>query len=191
MRKLALVPPDLTGSVTPEAARVKLKPLGMPLRAKARAHEDGRLVLEAELPWLRLGASCTAELSDGRNIDGTVHWIGIDMTRTGTARLRILVNTQSNQSIQLSLSDADVQELLPAPRKRRRFRWMLPIVLTMLTGGGVWAATHTPRPQLLPAAVIETSARRMAIAPTREIPFEEAPAPAPRPSKPARKHKRR
>src|SRR5262245_6231475 len=105
-----------TGAIAAEPARVKLEPLGTPLRALARAHSDGRLVLEAELPWLQLGAQCTAELSDGRSIEGTVHWIGLDMTRSGTARLRILVNTASGKSIQLSVSDADVQELLPVPK---------------------------------------------------------------------------
>jgi hypothetical protein len=159
MSNSALAKKDLrepTGAITAEAARIRLEPLGTPLRAQARAHSDGRLVLEAELPWLQLGANCTAELSDGRCVEGSVHWIGLDMTRSGTARLRILVNTDARgKSIQLSVSDADVQELMPLANKpaRRRFRWMIPILTAGLAAAAGWMASHllTPRPQLLAA----------------------------------------
>ncbi len=172
-----------TGAVSAEAARIKLQPLGTPLRAQARAHTDGRLVLEAELPWLQLGAGCTAELADGRSIDGTVQWIGLDMTRSGTARLRILVNTSSGQSIQLSVSDADVQELHaePAPKRRRAFGWLMPIATAMLAGALGWVASNllAPKPKLLatPTEIAEAP-RVMTPPPIMKIPAESVPAPA-------------
>jgi hypothetical protein len=149
------------------------------MRAQARAHSDGRLVLEAELPWLQLGAQCTAELPDGRSIDGTVHWIGLDMTRSGTARLRILVNTGQGQSIQLSVSDADVQELMDAPRPKKRFRWMLPMLTAVLAGSLGWLASNLsapPRPKLLAAAEV-TQQRVIAPPPIVKIPAESVPMP--------------
>jgi hypothetical protein len=183
MAKLALVGREPTGAVSPEAARIKLEPLRTPMRAQARAHSDGRLVLEAELPWLQLGASCSAELSDGRSIDGTVHWIGLDVTRTGTARLRILVN--EGRSIQLSVSDADVQELLP---KKRRLRWLLPVVTALVAAGIGFTAANllTPRPQLL-APETTHEAPRLPI--VTKIPPQ--PAVVAKPAKVARRHKRR
>jgi hypothetical protein len=173
-----------TGAITAEAARIKLEPLGTPLRAQARAHSDGRLVLEAELPWLQLGASCTAELSDGRSIEGSVHWIGLDMTRSGTARLRILVNTESaGKSIQLSVSDADVEELLPLAKKpaRRRFRWMIPVLTATLAAAAGWMASYllTPRPQLLAAPEAAPAiARVMTPPPVVKIPAESVQLPS-------------
>jgi hypothetical protein len=188
MAKLALVEREPTGAVNPEAARIKLEPLGTPMRAQARAHADGRLVLEAELPWLQLGASCSAELSDGRSIDGTVDWIGLDVTRSGTARLRILVNACEGPSIQLSVSDADVQELLPAQPNKRRFRWLLPIVTALVAAGGGFTAANllAPRPQLLTPETIHDAPRAVMV---MKIPSELAvAAPAVAPPKPI-KHK--
>jgi len=182
---LADEPREPTGAINAESVRIKLQPLGTPMRAQARAHSDGRLVLEAELPWLQLGARCAAEMSDGRSIEGTVHWIGLDMTRSGTARLRILVNTDGGQSIQLSVSDAHVQELLPAPapKRRRSFRWMLPIMTALLAGGLGWAAANllTPQPKLLvaaPAAAEAAPARILQPPSVVRIPPESVPAPA-------------
>ncbi len=164
-----------TGTITAEPARIKLAPLGTPLRALARAHSDGRLVLEAELPWLQLGAACTAELADGRSVDGKVHWIGLDMTRSGTARLRILVDTQkAAKSIQLSVHDADVQELLPPPRTKRA-RWLLPLVSTVLAALAGGLASHVlapPQPQLLPTAEAQPAAVARAPLPIIKIPAE-------------------
>jgi hypothetical protein len=167
-----------TGAVMAEAARIKLQPLGTPLRAQARAHMDGRLVLEAELPWLQLGAACTSELSDGRSIDGTVHWIGLDMTRDGTARLRILVDTNGQKSIQLSVSDADVEELLPFARPKRQFRWMLPILIAGLAGAVGWFASHAleAKPQLLAAPETPVAVAQRPVEPAVVKIPEEKPA---------------
>jgi len=188
MAALAKEPREQTGAVTAENARIKLAPLGTPMRAQARAHSDGRLVLEAELPWLQLGAQCTAELPDGRSIDGTVHWIGLDMTRSGTARLRILVNTAQGHSIQLSVSDADVQELMPAapvPGEARlgakRFRWMLPMVTAILAGSLGWLASNLsapPKPKLLAAGDVPQQQHVIAPPPIVKIPAESVPMPA-------------
>src|SRR5207245_1496028 len=112
-------------------------------------------------------------------------WIGLDMTRSGTARLRILVNTDAGQSIQLSVSDADVQELLPraSSKKRRSFGWLLPITTAVLAAAAGWAASNlsAPKPRLLaaPEAAPAASAPRVITPPpVVKIPAESVPAPA-------------
>jgi hypothetical protein len=168
-----------TGAMVAETTRIKLQPLGTPLRAQARAHSDGRLVLEAELPWLQLGAACTSELSDGRSIDGTVHWIGLDMTRDGTARLRILVDThppaESKSSIQLSVSDADVEEMLPVAPPKKRFRWLLPLLTAGLAGVVGWFASHAiePKPQMLAPPETPVVANQRPVEAAVKIPEEK------------------
>jgi hypothetical protein len=167
-----------TGTVSAEPARIKLQPLGTPLRALARAHTDGRLVLEAELPWLQLGAECTAELHDGRSIDGKVHWIGLDMTRSGTARLRILVDTHRAKSIQLSVHDADVEELKPAPARRPRWLWPAVTVLLAATAGWLASRAMTPKRELLAQVEAPAVERSLAPPPIVHIPAESLQLPA-------------
>jgi hypothetical protein len=169
-----------TGTIAAEPARIKLQPLGTPLRALARAHSDGRLVLEAELPWLQLGAGCSAELSDGRCIEGSVQWIGLDMTRSGTARLRILVNTQG-KSIMLSVHDADVEELQPKRAARRLRRAALPLLTTVLAATAGWLASRVleVKPQLLAASEAPVAAQRsLAPPPVVKIPAEQIQLPS-------------
>src|SRR5205823_6360776 len=70
---------------------IHLPSLPAPLRAVARDQTDRGLMLEAELPWLTLGSEIVAELSPERAVEGTVRWVGLDVTRAGHARLRIFV----------------------------------------------------------------------------------------------------
>ena len=72
--------------------RIHLPSLSAPLRASARDLTERGVMIEAELPWLRLGSQVTTELSSDRACDGRVQWIGLDVTRSGSARLRIFVD---------------------------------------------------------------------------------------------------
>ena len=72
--------------------RIHLPSLSAPLRASARDLTERGVMIEAELPWLRLGSQVTTELSADRACDGRVQWIGLDVTRSGSARLRIFVD---------------------------------------------------------------------------------------------------
>src|SRR5262249_34632832 len=72
--------------------RIHLPSLNAPLRASARDLSERGIMLEAELPWLRLGSEVTTELSPERACEGRVQWIGLDVTRSGSARLRIFVD---------------------------------------------------------------------------------------------------
>ena len=56
----------------------------------AREQSGESVLLEAELPWLTLGSQIDTEL-DGHVQHGRVRWVGLDVTRRGAARLRILV----------------------------------------------------------------------------------------------------
>jgi uncharacterized protein (TIGR02266 family) len=71
--------------------RIRLPSLPAPLRAVARDQTDRGLMLEAELPWLTLGSEIVAELTPDRAVEGTIRWVGLDVTRAGHARLRIFV----------------------------------------------------------------------------------------------------
>src|SRR6185503_19095960 len=72
--------------------RIRLAALPAPLRAVARDQSEEGLILEAELPWLKLGSEISAELGPGQSRTGRVRWVGLDVTRAGAARLRILVD---------------------------------------------------------------------------------------------------
>jgi hypothetical protein len=83
-----------TWNKPPRPARLRLESLDAPLRAMAREQSGDELLLEAELPWLKLGALVATELDDGVMQQGRVRWLGIDVTREGAARLRILVGPE-------------------------------------------------------------------------------------------------
>jgi uncharacterized protein (TIGR02266 family) len=76
----------------PRDVRIHLASLQAPLRVVARDQSDKGLMLEAELPWLTLGQEITTELSQDRACTGIVRWVGVDVTRSGSARLRIQVD---------------------------------------------------------------------------------------------------
>jgi hypothetical protein len=69
---------------------MRLESLSQPLRAMAREQNGESVILEAELPWLTLGSQVDTEV-DGHLQHGRVRWVGLDVTRRGAARLRILV----------------------------------------------------------------------------------------------------
>src|SRR5690242_9203288 len=70
-----------TTSLGKRDVRIHLPSLNAPLRASARDMSDRGVMVEAELPWLRLGSQVTTELSPDRACDGRVQWIGLDVTR--------------------------------------------------------------------------------------------------------------
>jgi uncharacterized protein (TIGR02266 family) len=78
--------------------RIRLPALPSPLRAVARDQTEQGIMLEAELPWLQLGAEVVTELSPTEARVGRVQWIGLDVTRAGSARLRIFVETEPVES---------------------------------------------------------------------------------------------
>ena len=105
------------------------------------------------------------------------------MTRSGTARLRILVDTKRGQSIQLSVSDADVQELLAARRSQEAAAVPLDAAhLTALLAGGVgWVASSllAAKPQILPPppGVEAAAPRRCAASHRQDSAAESLPLP--------------
>src|SRR5262252_9025920 len=72
--------------------RIKLAGLPAPLRAVARDLSEQGVMLEAELPWLKLGSAVTTEVTQGRERVGRLKWVGIDVAPSGAARLRISVD---------------------------------------------------------------------------------------------------
>src|SRR5262245_34727728 len=110
--------------------RIHLPSLSAPLRASARDLSELGIMVEAELPWLRLGSPVTTELSPERAADGRVQWIGLDVTRAGAARLRIFVDLAESVAGDplLNVPPKEVLESLggfiPPPQRRRSpLRW--------------------------------------------------------------------
>lgn len=159
--------------------RIRLPELNAPLRASARELTERGLMIEAELPWLRLGSAVTAELSPDQACDGHVQWIGLDVTRSGSARLRIFIDLADEEGPgapgallspaagscapaeaagrAVARDPADAADRV-APSARRGWFWPALAVTAMLTSGGLGLALlrRPPVPTLLPTAPPET-----------------------------------
>src|SRR5205823_10239429 len=139
----------------------------------------------------RLGSQVTTELSADRACDGRVQWIGLDVTRSGSARLRIFVDLTEERTdgtpvgpppAIVSAEDALHIAGDDEPRARPRLRWLWPaLALSGLVATGVLSAAllrRTPAPLLLPTAPPERDAR-IARAPTSTtVPSSQAEAAA-------------
>jgi hypothetical protein len=137
-------------------------------------------MIEAELPWLRLGSQVTTELSSDRACDGRVQWIGLDVTRSGSARLRIFVDLTEERADGTPVGPppavVTADDALPVGsddeprerRERRRARWVWPsLALCGLVATGLLSVAllrRPPAPLLLPTAP-----------PERETPVARAP----------------
>jgi len=151
--------------------RIHLPSLSAPLRASARDLTERGVMIEAELPWLRLGSQVTTELSADRACDGRVQWIGLDVTRSGSARLRIFVDLTEERadgtpvgpppSVVAADDALPIVDAEPA-RARGGWRWVWP----SLALGGLFASAvlsvallqKPPAPMLLPTAPPERDA---------------------------------
>jgi hypothetical protein len=112
-------------------ARMRLEGLKAPLRAMAREQDGDGVILEAELPWLTLGSVVTTEMEPGRAVTGRIKWVGLDVTRRGAARLRILVAEEDGVP--------PVEKPRPEARKRRGHTaafavFAVALVLTLVCG---------------------------------------------------------
>jgi hypothetical protein len=172
--------------------RIHLPSLSAPLRASARDLTERGVMIEAELPWLRLGSQVTTELSADRACDGRVQWIGLDVTRSGSARLRIFVDLTEEHAEGKPLGPppaiVSAEDAMPIAiaddetRPRHRLRWLWPsLALSGLLATGVLSAAllrRPPAPMLLPTAPPERDTP-MARAPSRtNVPTAAAEAPA-------------
>jgi hypothetical protein len=145
--------------------RIHLPSLSAPLRASARDLTERGVMIEAELPWLRLGSQVTTELSADRACDGRVQWIGLDVTRSGSARLRIFVDLTEERADGTPVGPPPAtvtagEDALPlatdGERTGRRLRWLWPaLAMTgfLATGTLSVALLRKPvAPLLLPTA---------------------------------------
>lgn len=170
--------------------RIHLPSLSAPLRASARDLTERGVMIEAELPWLRLGSQVTTELSADRACDGRVQWIGLDVTRAGSARLRIFVDLTEERADgtpvgpppeTVTAEDALSFGAQSAPSARSRLRWLWPSLAVaglVATGFLSVALLRQPAaPMLLPTAPPERDAP-IARAPARTTVPKEKPEPA-------------
>ena len=130
--------------------RIKLAGLPAALRAVARDLNEHGVMLEAELPWLKLGSAVETEISQGRSRVGRLRWVGVDVASSGVARLRISVDFVDGAAAAgtPAASDAPVQpvhepdetEMIDMqPPKRRFWAWAILLVLAgVATAGALW-----------------------------------------------------
>lgn len=165
--------------------RVHLSSLPTPLRALARDATEESVTLEAELPWLKLGSEVVAELDEEQALEGVVRWVGLDVTRSGSARLRIHVITRERLEIDAGgVSGAEPARIVvPPPRPRRPWRWLAAGASLAAVPALVALLALVPRPSRL-ARVLAPMAEREA-APASSAPqlvsIPKAPAEAPPP----------
>ncbi|MGZ3442056.1 MAG: PilZ domain-containing protein [Polyangia bacterium] len=169
--------------------RIHLPSLSAPLRASARDLTERGVMIEAELPWLRLGSQVTTELSSDRACDGRVQWIGLDVTRSGSARLRIFVDLTEERADGTPVGPPPAivtaaEDALPlasdGERGGRRLRWLWPALALsgfMATGALSLALLRKPpAPQLLPSAPPERETARARAPEHTTVPRETAEA---------------
>jgi uncharacterized protein (TIGR02266 family) len=173
--------------------RIKLPSLSAPLRAVARDQTEEGLMLEAELPWLRLGSQVTAELGPETVRYGLVSWVGLDVTRAGAARLRIAIDLNAEAGPEGEPAPLS-RPRLPSPgvRKRLRWPWLAGSVLAVIAAAtGAWFLRPLPQPLVLPSPPV-AEAPAPGRAPSRmAIPKEKPELPAkPEPPR-GRRHKLR
>lgn len=170
--------------------RIHLPSLPAPLRATARDLTERGVMIEAELPWLRLGSAVTTELSADRACDGKVQWIGLDVTRAGAARLRIFVDLadDAGQGAPPPAVLASSDDVLPSVGMafgaiedgRRNWTWVWPSIamVGMLACGAMATALlrQPPTPTLLPTAPPERDAPMARLPRTATVPVQTAEA---------------
>ncbi|HEX4354560.1 MAG TPA: PilZ domain-containing protein [Polyangiales bacterium] len=174
--------------------RIHLPALSAPLRASARDLSDRGVMIEAELPWLKLGSQVTTELSPERACDGRVQWIGLDVTRGGAARLRIFVDLNedtTNEVVRpdmlanvpppgaLEASDAFIAAAKARPTRSRAFRgafWPALAIGSLVALAGVSTALlrRPPTPTLLPTSPPERDAPVAHVPPRLMVPTQPA-----------------
>jgi hypothetical protein len=129
--------------------RIKLAGLPAPLRAVARDLSEQGVMLEAELPWLKLGSAVTTEVAAGRERVGRLKWVGIDVAPSGAARLRVSVDFTPEgasgatppvveEAVQ-EVSHCDETEIVNLNTGRRFWPWVLFLGLAgAAAGGALW-----------------------------------------------------
>jgi hypothetical protein len=90
---------------------VKVQLPGLPSRLRARAREvmGKTLVVEADLPWLPIGATVATELGQGDVRDGKLVWVGVETGPNGLARLTLNIELDDEPTIDIEL-EADYEE---------------------------------------------------------------------------------
>ena len=181
--------------------RIHLPELNAPLRASARDLTERGLMIEAELPWLRLGSAVTTELSPDQACDGHVQWIGLDVTRSGSARLRIFVDLEDKDAPAPPLAalhaaraaESDAIAVADRAAPRRGWVWPTLAVTAMLAAGGFGLALlrRPPVPTLLPTAPPEMPARVVRPPSRLAVPHQPAVAMPPKASPHKSAHTRR
>ncbi len=172
--------------------RIHLPSLNAPLRASARDLTERGVMIEAELPWLRLGSQVTTELSADRACDGRVQWIGLDVTRSGSARLRIFVDLTEERADGTPVGPPPAilkaDDALPigndvVSRGRSRLSWLWPsLALGGLVATGLLSTAllrRPPAPILLPTSPPERDAPVARVPSTTTVPTDHAEAATP------------
>jgi len=178
--------------------RIKLAGLPAPLRAVARDLSEQGVMLEAELPWLKLGSAVTTEVTQGRERVGRLKWVGIDVAPSGAARLRISVDFTADgaaatasppvvdQPVQ-EVSHVDETEILRLQKGRRWWPWALFLALAgAAAGGALWLDRMSQTRPIEGAELRVTDTLPTADAPPASgavIPKEKPPTPPPAPHK--------
>ena len=165
--------------------RIRLPALPSPLRAVARDSTEAGIMLEAELPWLQLGAEVVTELSPTEARVGRVQWIGLDVTRSGSARLRIFVESEKAEgearplpaaappgsSMPMAVAMAQQPMVAPppaAPRARAAWKSWAQVAVAGLLATGVTAFVMRPP---APAQVLRSAMAEPAVKATPHPPI--------------------
>jgi hypothetical protein len=92
-------------------ARIKLESLPAALSAVVSDVSSAGITIEADLPWLSVGTSVCANCPDGVEYTARVQSFDIDLTPSGSARLRIFAALSPDG------------QAVAAPRRDRGSRW--------------------------------------------------------------------
>jgi len=103
--------PGRPADLGPGKARIKLESLPTALSAVVSDVSSAGITIEAELPWLSVGTSVRANCPDGVEYNARVQSFDVEVTSSGSARLRIFAALAPNG------------QAAAGPRRHRSSRW--------------------------------------------------------------------
>ena len=128
----------------PSDVRVTLDSLPIPLRVTAGDQSEDGIAFEAELPWLAVGTGLNVESPSGVQQSGRIHSFGMDVTPTGSARLRIFAEV-SRPGCLRSEPPARPGPQASETRPARSSAWRLALVVGASIGAYAgWHASALP-----------------------------------------------
>jgi hypothetical protein len=115
------LPAAMASTDNPQSAKARIKFDSLPtvLRAVVSDASDIGITIEAELPWLSVGTALHADCPNGVEYTAHVQSFDLDVTGSGTARLRIFAALSAPDQTRAAVPSNERPRQPTRPRLRR------------------------------------------------------------------------